>query len=316
MAMIEAGKQSEEWDFYGPAFTGVTEIKLNVPVWSYTSSSLPLITLSDGAFLKPETLLPHPRFKAAELEPILNEDGNLTAIRIVDTGSYYFDPNFGSRWDSGGRSIFDYNYTTDDLESDPLRRSALYEYRDLCQKLDLDDDGVADYDPNTVEPTLMVDGVPLSTSYSVEINNVCLTWVGLTNYEQEEEGLAWYGAPGAHVLIRDGNISSRILVHEIGHNFGLMHAQRYESKGEQALSDEGEKVPYGNPYSVMGSAPSIINGSGDLTIAEKLFFYDLYDGQAGYTPGLMLNSGVDILDLNNASDLSTQHARARSFGNF
>ena len=302
-AMIEAGRVSEEWDFYGPAFVGVADIKLTAPLGNYSASNLPLITLEGGAYLNTSTLLPHPRFKSAELEPILNEDGNLTSIRVVDPGAYYFDPEFGSRWDSGRRSIFDYNYTTDDIESDPTRRSALHEYRDLCQKLDQNSDGFADYNTTSgVEPLLLLDGVPLNTSdYSLQIKNVCLTWVGFTNYEQEEEGLAWYGAPGAHILVREGQASSRTVAHEIGHNFGLMHAQRYATKGEQALSDEGIKVPYGNPYSVMGSAPSISNGMGDLTIAEKLFFFDLYDGQAGYTPGLQ--KGVDILDINSASDL-------------
>ena len=42
-AMIEAGKQSEEWDFYGPAFVGVTEIKLNSPYGSFSSADLPLV---------------------------------------------------------------------------------------------------------------------------------------------------------------------------------------------------------------------------------------------------------------------------------
>ena len=46
-------------------------------------------------------------------------------------------------------------------------------------------------------------------------------------------------------------------------------------------------MPYGTIF-VMGSAPSIINGSGDLTIAAKLVLHDLYDGKAGYTPGSTL----------------------------
>lgn len=322
-AMIQAGRESEEWDFYGPAFVGVAEIKLHQPHGNYSLDNLPLVTLQGGEYVNPNTLLPHARFKPAVLEPVLNEDGNLTSIRIVDTGAYYFDPAFGANLDSGGRSIFDYNYTVDDIEPVESSRSALHEFRDLCQKLDVTGplglpDGIADYTTTTgIQPQLLVDGIALNPNdYSIEINNVCLSWVGLTNYEHYEpvsEGLAWYGAPGVHVIAREGSTSSATIAHELGHNFGLLHAQRYASRGEQVLSDEGTKIAYGNPYSVMGSAPTITNGLGDLTLAEKLFLYDNFDGQAGYVPGLM--KGCDVLDLNNATDLGITNLKEAGIPN-
>ena len=55
--------------------------------------------------------------------------------------------------------------------------------------------------------------------------------------------------------------------HEIGHNFGLWHANRYVSDMLTPTSDEGEGIDYGNPFSLMGGGG--ING--DLTISSKVF---------------------------------------------
>ena len=168
----------------------------------------------------------------------------------------------------GEEVYFDYNYTEDDLRTLDINRSALYEFRDLCQKLDSNNDGVADYSP----PILKIDGVDETSSFDISLENICVSWVALSSGALDgKPGVAHYGSPGVHIRARDGQISSNIIAHEIGHNFGLLHEQRYNSHGEHIISDEGEKLARGNPYSVMGNAQEITNGSGDLSIASRSF---------------------------------------------
>ena len=113
------------------------------------------------------------KFSPAKLEAILSNEGRIIGVKILDPGAYYFDRHFGRQWDSRGRSIFDYNYTEDDLRTLDINRSALYEFRDLCQKLDSDNDGVADYSP----PVLKIDGVDETSSFDISIENICVSWV-------------------------------------------------------------------------------------------------------------------------------------------
>lgn len=75
-------------------------------------------------------------------------------------------------------------------------------------------------------------------------------------------GLNGYGASGtigqAGVYINDaGNYSglAGTLVHELGHNHGLLHAHRWDPTGSTPLG-AGTHVEYGNGYDVMGTAVS------------------------------------------------------------
>ena len=72
------------------------------------------------------------------------------------------------------------------------------------------------------------------------------------------------GGPGTHV---NAPSSAGVMAHELGHNFGLWHSNRYVSYGLRPNSDEGEHIDYGNPYSLMGGGGI----SGDLTISSKVF---------------------------------------------
>ena len=119
-AVNKVGRESEEYLFNGPAFIGIAEIEVNTTTQTagdpngYTIP--PTIEIEGGAFINPATSLPHVRFQPAQAEAVLNEEGKLSGIRITEPGAYYFDPDFGSVYDFYGRSIFEYNYTEDDLK--------------------------------------------------------------------------------------------------------------------------------------------------------------------------------------------------------
>ena len=47
---------------------------------------------------------------------------------------------------------------------------------------------------------------------------------------------------------------SGVIIHELGHCFGLPHANQWVSFGESPISDDGFDIDYGNPFSVMGGS--------------------------------------------------------------
>ena len=50
-AVASAAQESESWDFYGPAFVGVSEIKVPMPFGNFTKENLPDITIEGGEFI-------------------------------------------------------------------------------------------------------------------------------------------------------------------------------------------------------------------------------------------------------------------------
>ena len=85
-----------------------------------------------------------------------------------------------------------------------------------------------------------------------------------------------------------------VIAHELGHNFGLLHANRFYSLSERPNSDEGSYHEYGNPFAVMGS------GSGHMTLPEKVA---MSANGFGYHAGTSV--GDDVANLTNRANLIT-----------
>jgi hypothetical protein len=63
-------------------------------------------------------------------------------------------------------------------------------------------------------------------------------------------GLAYVGQAGAWIR---GTSSVGVLAHELGHNFGLNHANFWDTAGESVIGP-GESIEYGDTFDTMGSA--------------------------------------------------------------
>ena len=262
-----AAQESERWDMESPAFQGVAILRLNSGAIDGEYTSPPEIEIRGGAFINPETLEPHPHFKAAEAEVILDEDGKITNIKLLNPGEFYFPEDFGIGVDdrappeSLGLTIFDWNYITDPDSPHNV-------YFELCKLLDTNGDGWAEWP----EPEVFINGDnQFDSKFDLYTGNLCVTFVCLTTGDAGGVGgLGTVGGMGSWVNISSGQSSPTLTIHEMGHNFGLNHSQRYESYSEKSISDEGLKIDYGNPYSVMGGA-EYGEFTGDFTLVHKAF---------------------------------------------
>ena len=91
-----AAQESERWDIESPAFHGLAILRLvQNKITDKNYSSPPEVEIRGGAFINPETLEPHPHFKAAQAEVILNQDGHITNIQLLSPGEFYFPTDFG-----------------------------------------------------------------------------------------------------------------------------------------------------------------------------------------------------------------------------
>ena len=145
----------------------------------------------------------------------------------------------------------------------------------------------------TAVPTVTVEGEhenkndDPNATLTAKVGRTAVSWISITTCGSG--GLGKVGAPGSHVTA--SSWEAGVAAHELGHNFGFQHANRYESVGEKAISDEGGVIDYGNPYSVMGTG-----GIGaDLTVAAKIvaqFGYE--EGNASGADATFLASGADI----------------------
>ena len=115
-------------------------------------------------------------------------------------------------------------------------------------------------------PTVLVNGSDEFNGNEVNatINNIGISWVAISTHEPGAAGLGFIGGAGSHVDAVGGNASWVTIAHELGHNFGLFHANRFLSRSERPYSDDGEPIDYGNPFAVMGS------GTGYMTVPAKV----------------------------------------------
>ena len=240
-AIWHAAELGEDWNFSGPAFQGISSITLNTNLVGGGFTAPPIISFSGGNV--DITGQVDPRFKSAKAEAIVNGDGNITGIRILDSGAYY--------------------------QGDP--------------------------------PRILLNGSDaLSDQFTITVQNICISWVVISTHSPGAAGLGWVGAPGSHVDAGSGGtISAGVIAHELGHNFGLLHANRFITRSEKPNSDEGTLVDYGNPYSVMGSYKNIQSG-GDFTIPAKVATNN--NSGFGLTIGEAL--GFDVLEVPNALSLN------------
>lgn len=236
LAMSAAATASEDWDYEGFAFIGLSSIEIDGSSIDTNFSEPPSVALVGGEATTASGV-PHPRFKPASVEVNLDSNGDVIGAVILESGEYY-----GSA------------------------------------------------------PNILLNGIDYSDHFEIIVESLLISKVAITNYSAGAPGLGWIGAAGAHVQITDGQIDSGILAHEIGHNFGLFHANRYLSRSELVLNDDADIIEYGNPYSVMGGGKDIVNG-GDLTASEKVAMNNFFAGGGGYAIGSDL--GVDVIDLTN-----------------
>lgn len=66
-------------------------------------------------------------------------------------------------------------------------------------------------------------------------------------------GLAFVGAKG---MVVQGVFDLRTLAHELGHNYGLRHANRWDVTGINPIDPTGTQLDYGDDYDMMGGNPT------------------------------------------------------------
>ncbi|MFM8471627.1 MAG: immunoglobulin domain-containing protein [Limisphaerales bacterium] len=66
-------------------------------------------------------------------------------------------------------------------------------------------------------------------------------------------GLAFVGAKG---MVVQGEFDLRVLAHELGHNYGLRHANRWDVTAANPIDPAGTQLDYGDDYDMMGGNPT------------------------------------------------------------
>jgi hypothetical protein len=88
-------------------------------------------------------------------------------------------------------------------------------------------------------------------NYDLEI--ICFNIVSGSNYDQWS-GLGYVGAKGLWLQTGRGGGGAGVAAHELGHNYGLMHANFWQTTPNSSVYGTGTNLEYGNPYDTMGAA--------------------------------------------------------------
>ncbi|MDC0157457.1 LamG domain-containing protein, partial [Verrucomicrobia bacterium] len=231
-AKLAAAQVARNFDFAGPAFQGVLSAEITSPFGNFETT--PRVIFSGGD-VNVTSGINDPNFEPAQARALVNANGQLTEIQIVDPGAFYHST-----------------------------------------------------------PTIYLDGHPTPVTANITMGRTVVSWVVLST--TGNGGLGVVGGPGSHVNVPAG---AGVVAHELGHNFGLWHSNRYLSAGLRPNSDEGEAIDYGNPYSLMGSGGI----SGDLTVPSKVFLKDI--GHFGLKGGTGANNATDVAHLIEPNAIAT-----------
>ncbi len=92
------------------------------------------------------------------------------------------------------------------------------------------------------------------------------------------------GEIGGSITWYNGFFDRRIVTHELGHNMGIPHANRWSGSTSHPADPSGSSVTYGDAFDNMGSGPSPSNGSDH--------FNQAYTRRLGWLPG---SASVEVM---------------------
>ncbi|MFL2913994.1 MAG: immunoglobulin-like domain-containing protein [Opitutales bacterium] len=268
-ALYKLAQASREWDFFGPAFQGVSNLTINTPslVLSGNFTAPPEITFQGGN-IDPATNMPDPDFVPAKAEAILNSKGEISRIKVLDSGSFYH---------TAPTVLFDGNATFSNN--------------------------------GNVTATVQNIGVTwvIVSSLSSTAAGGALGWgnlPGMGSWAKTPTPNPWYPDidPG-------NSLSFGVTIaHELGHNFSLQHANLYQSFSEKPNSDEGQLIGYANPYSIMGNRAILASGDLTVPSKVNMNSIQGFGLTIGNTLGVDVGSFFDANTLQNTNLTETNQS--------
>ena len=85
LAMLLAKKQADDWNYLGPAFQGIESAFIGSTILDTNFSNPPVVSLVGGEATVSGH--PHARFTPAIVDVDLDQDGDVTGVRILDPGA-------------------------------------------------------------------------------------------------------------------------------------------------------------------------------------------------------------------------------------
>ena len=91
LGMREAGRQNEKYDTSSHAFWGISNIELAGTTVGSGFTRAPIITFRGGNQNENDNNFIHPDFEPQEARAIVNANGEITNIEILNPGTWYYD---------------------------------------------------------------------------------------------------------------------------------------------------------------------------------------------------------------------------------